>query len=85
MLHHCYHPIFKQIPSHVDCLFSPHLFGLVDFYHVPSSAASFSVFAFCLIYCVWDLLSAGWKAIFPLNCGVCPPRVGLDQCLVKVS
>ena len=36
----------------VDCPFSLHLFGLVGFYHAPSSAC-FSVFSFCLIYYVW--------------------------------
>jgi len=54
------------------------------FYHVPSSAAYFSVFSFCLIYCVWGLLSEGWK-VTVLNIGVCPPWMGLGQCLVKVS
>ena len=49
-----------------DCPFSLHLFGLVGFYHAPSSAC-FSVFSFCLIYCVWGLLSAGWKIIITLN------------------
>lgn len=42
-----------------------------------------SVFAFLLIYWAWDLFSAGWKVIVPLNYGVFPPWVGLDQCLVK--
>ena len=55
--------IFFQL----NCLFSLHLFGLVDFYHVSSSVACFSVFSFCLIYCVWGLLSAGWKIIITLN------------------
>ena len=40
----------------VGFLFPLHLFRLMHFYHVPSSAASFSVFSFCLIYCVWSLL-----------------------------
>lgn len=35
-----------------------------------------------LIYCVWDLLSADWKVIVLLNCGVCPH---VDSCLMKVS
>ena len=69
----------------VDCLFPLHLFGLVGFYHVSSSAAYFSVFSFYLIYCVWDRLSAGWKVVFPLKYGVCPTWLGFDQCLVKVS
>ena len=51
----------------LSCLFPFHLFGLVDFYHVSSSLACFSVFSFCLIYCVWGLLSAGWKVIVTLN------------------
>ena len=67
----------------VDFLFPFSLFGLMDFCHVPSSAAHFSVFLFCLIYCIWGLLCAGWKVIVPLNCGGC--QVDLEQCLVKVS
>ena len=66
----------------VDCLFPLHLFGLVGFYHVASSAVCFYVFSFCSIYCVLDLLSADWKVIVLLNCGVCP-HVG--SCLMKVS
>ena len=31
------------------------------------------------------LLSAGWEVIFPLTSEVCPPGVGLDQCVVMVS
>ena len=38
---------------HIDCLFPLHLFGLVGFYLAPSSAVYFSVFSFCLTYCVW--------------------------------
>ena len=68
----------------IDCLFPLHFFGLVGFYHI-SSAASFSVFSSCLIYCEWGLLSTGFKAIVPLVCGICPPWVGLDECLVKLS
>ena len=33
------------------------------FYHVPSSAACFSVFSFCLIYCIWGLLSTSCKVV----------------------
>jgi len=69
----------------IDCLFPLHFFGLVGFYHISSSAASFSVSSSCLIYCEWGLLSTGCKAIAPLMCGICPPWVGLDQCLVKLS
>ena len=36
----------------VNCLFPLRLFGLVDFHRVPSSAACFSVFSFCLICCL---------------------------------
>ena len=50
---------FFWILFQVDCIFPCHLFGLVEFYHVPSSAPCFSVFSFYLIYCVWGLLSAG--------------------------
>ena len=35
-----------------ECLFPLHLSGLVGFCHVPSSAECFSVFSFCLIYCL---------------------------------
>jgi len=69
----------------VDYLFLPRLFCLVALYHIPSSAVYFSVFSFGLIYWVWGLLSAGWKVVVPLNCGVYSPWVGWDQCLVKVS
>ena len=41
----------------VDCLFLLHLFVLVGFYLAPSTAVYFSVFLFCLTYCVWGLLS----------------------------
>ena len=68
----------------VNSLFPLHLFGLVNFYHVPSSAAYFSVFSFCLIYCVWSLLFVGWKIIVPLTFEVCLQWVRLDQCLLKV-
>ena len=44
-----------------------------------------SLFSFCLSYCVWDPLHAGWKVVVPLKYGVCPPWLGFDQCLVKVS
>ena len=37
----------------MNCPFSLHLFGLVGFYLAPSSAVCFSVFSFCLTYCVW--------------------------------
>ena len=60
------------------------MFGPVGFYHVPSSAACFSIFSFYLICCVRGLLSVGWKDIV-LYYGICPSWVGLDQCLVRVS
>ena len=44
-----------------------------------------SLFSSCLVYCVWGLLSAGWKVIVTLNCGICPLWVGLNQCLLKIS
>ena len=54
-------------------------------FHVPSSATRVSASSFCLIYCVLCLLYVSWKITVLNNCGVCPPRVGLDQCLVKIS
>ena len=69
----------------VDCLFPCHLFGLVGFYCVPSSAACFSVFSCHLTYYVWRLLSSAWKVLIPLYCEFCPPWMGLDHCLVKFS
>jgi len=56
----------------------------VDFYYILSCDAYFSVFSFCLSYCIWGPLSAGWKAIVPINHGVCPLWVGLDQYLLNV-
>ena len=69
----------------VDCLFPCHLFGLVGFYCVLSSAACFSVFSCHLTYYVWRLLSSAWKVLIPLYCEFCPPWMGLDHCLVKFS
>ena len=43
-----------------------------------------SVFSFCLSYCIWGPLSAGWKAIVPINHGVCLLWVGLDQYLLNI-
>ena len=60
------------------------LFGLVSFYHAPSSAPSSSVLSFSLIYFVCSLLSAGRNVSFPLSCAVCA-CVSLGQFLVKVS
>ena len=69
----------------VNCLFHLHLFSLVGFYHVALSAGCFSLFPFCLVYCVWGLLSTGWKVVISLNCGVSLPLVRLNQYLMKVS
>ena len=57
----------------VDCLFPLHLFGLVHFYLVPSSAAYFSVFSVYLTYCVWGLLFTGCRFIVLVVFGVCSP------------
>ena len=62
-----------------DCLFL-HLFGFVSFYHI-FSAGCHSVFSYCLIYCVWYLLSAGQKFIIALHCLVCSPWVGWTSAL----
>ena len=43
-----------------------------------------SAFSFCLVYCIWGLLSVDWKVVVPLNCGIYPPWMGLDRCSVKV-
>ena len=39
-------------------LLSEFPFQFVGFYHVPSSAACFSFSSFCLIFCMWGVLSA---------------------------
>ena len=61
------------------------MFGLVDFYHVPSPAGYFSVFSFCSACCVWSALSSSWKVVIPFICGFFSLWVGLDQWLVNVS
>ena len=76
--------IIIQNHFQVDSLSPPLLFGFVGIYHVPLPAEYFSAFSFCLDCCVWIALSAGWKFIVPLNCGVCSLWVGLDRWLVKV-
>ena len=68
--------IIITLTSFSNRLFPLHFFGLVSFYHVPSSATCSSVFSFCLIYCVWSLLSAGWMVVAPLDCGVRPHEWG---------
>ena len=69
----------------VDSLSPPVLFGLVDFYHVPSLAGYFSVFSFCSAFWVWGALSSSWKVVIPFICGFFSMWVGLDQWLVKAS
>ena len=68
----------------VDSLSSPLFFGLVDFDHVSSPVGYFFAFSFCLISCVWGLLSGGWRIIIPLNFGIWFLGVELEQCLLKV-
>ena len=76
---------FLWILFQVDCLFLLHIFGLLDFYSFPLSAACSSVFSFCLIYCNLYILSAGCKVIVTLTCGVCPQRVGRASALWRLS
>ena len=64
------------ISFQVDCLFPCPLFCLVGFYCVPSSAACFSVFSFCLIYYGWDLFSKDCKVVAPLTYRICPQGWG---------
>ena len=52
-------------------------FCLVGFYHALLSIACFSIFSYCLVYCVWGLLSAGHISSFlwslsPIIFGVGP-------------
>ena len=61
---------------------SSHLLGLVGFYLAPSSAVCFTVLSFCLTYCVWGLLFAGCRFIFPVVFGVCPQLLRLVQWVV---
>ena len=69
----------------VNCLFPLHLFGLVGFYLAPSSAVYFSVFSFCLAYCVWGLLLAGYRFIVPKVFVVCPQWIMLVQYILYAS
>ena len=55
---------------------------LVGFYLVPSSAVCFSVFSFCLTYCVWGLLFTGCMFVVPIVFGVCPQWLRLVQWVV---
>ena len=43
----------------IDSLSPSLLFGFVGFYHFPLLAGYFSTFSFCLVCCVWGLLSTG--------------------------
>ena len=73
---------FFCIHFQVNCLFPLPLLCLVGFYLTPSSAAYFSVFSFCLTYCVWALPFADCRFIVPIVFGVCPQWVRLVQWLV---
>ena len=53
ILDHLYYH-YPEFFFQVDCLFPLHLFGVVGFYLAPSSAVCFSVFSFCLTYCLWS-------------------------------
>ena len=61
----------------VLCLAPLCLFGLMCFYLVPSSAWYFSALSFSLIYCVWGLLSPGYRVVFLLDSYLCPWLVRL--------
>ena len=62
----------------VDYLFRIHLFGLVGFCIAPSSTVYFSVFSFCLTYCVWGPFCR--LHIHSSHCFWClPPVVRLVQ------
>ena len=55
----------------------------VDFiYFASSTSMCFSVFSFCLTYCVWGLLFAGCRFVVPVVFGVCPHWPRLVQWLV---
>ena len=64
---------------------SSSFFGLVSLYLAPSSAVCFSVFSFCLTYCVWGLLFAACWFIIPVVFGVCPQWLRLVQWVVWAS
>ena len=69
----------------IYCLFPLHLFLLVVFYLVPLSAMYFSVFSFCLTYCVCGLLFTGCRFVVPIVFGVCLPWLRLVQWVVWAS
>ena len=54
----------------------------MGFYLAPSSAVCFSVFSFCLTYCVWGLLFAGCRFVVSVVF-VLPPvaKVGSVVCV----
>ena len=72
-------------PSSGPCLFPLHLLGLVYFDLAPSSAVCFSVFSFCLSYCVWGLRFAGCRFVVPVVFVVCPLWLRLVQWVVQAS
>ena len=55
----------------------------MGFYLALSSVAYFSVFSFCLTYCVWGLHLAGCRFVNPVVFGVFPQWVRLVQWLVE--
>ena len=62
-------------------MFARVLFGLVGIYPVPLPAGYFSAFSSCLDFCVWGGLSACWKFVISLYCGIAPVcGVGLLAC-----
>ena len=65
----------------VDWLFPLHLLGLVGYCLDPSSAVCFSVFSFCLTYCVWGLLFTGCRCIVSIVFGVCPQWLSFVGCV----
>ena len=56
----------------------------MGFCQVPLPDGYFFSFSFCLVCCVWGLLSVGWMVVVPFSYGDCSLWVGLDQWLVKV-
>ena len=56
----------------------------MGFYPTPSSAVCFSLFSFCLTYCVWVLLFIGCRFIVPVVFGVCSHWLRLVQWVVRL-
>ena len=75
-----FHGLYSRGVTKSQTRLSDFHFQFVGFYRVPSSAACFSFFSFCLIYCIWGVLSADCKAVVPLICGFCPQWVEMDKC-----